>query len=301
MTKTQSTGIHRDVPFEKYLEWDAVSNSRLGLANRSLRHYQAGFQGDPTPAMRLGSFIHCGCLEVRKLMMRYVFMPDYSKFEENVTGNGERSFSKATKFVKSKEDAFRQLNADKEIISEDDYHKLLGIAQSLQDNPEVVRLLKQGESEVSIAWNDEATGLACKARCDWLHIADDHAVILDLKTTQDAKRFEDSILKYGYHRQAALYQRGVQAVTGKLATVYMLAVETTAPFACRVAPVDADTIAIGVTEVDELLARVAESIETGTWPSYANPESWRLPEWYTRKLATEPVELVMDDGEVVVV
>jgi hypothetical protein len=301
MTKTLQTGIHRDVDFETYLAWDAVSNSRLGLANRSAAHYRAGFQGEPTQPMRLGSFIHCGCLEVRKLMSRYVFMPDYSKFEENVTGNGERSFSKATKFVKTKEEAFRQLNADKEIIDEADYHKLLGIAQSLQDNAEVVRLLKRGESEVSLAWVDDATGLQCKARCDWLHIADDHAVILDLKTTQDAKRFPESMLKYGYHRQAALYQRGVQILTGKPATVYMLAVETTAPFACRVAPVDADAIAIGAAEVDELLATVAESVATDTWPSYANPESWRLPEWYTRKLSTEPVELVMEDGEVVVV
>jgi hypothetical protein len=250
--------------------------------------------------MTLGSLCHAGVLEPLAIVQRYTFMPDYSKDEENVTGSGERSFSKATKYVKTKEEAFRSVNRGKDIIEESDYHRMVGIATTLSSCPIMRGLLSAGRSEVSIVWDDATTGLRCKARCDWLDIGNDRCSLLDLKTTADASEFGRSIVRYGYHRQMAFYSRGVEIVTGHRPTAFIAAVETSAPFGHMVAPMDADALELGSREMDELLARVAESIATDTWPSYEHPESWKLPEWYTRKSA-EPVELVLEDGEVVVV
>lgn len=50
-------GIYLDVPFEDYLQWDAISNSKLSLANRSLAHFKAGWNDTESKALRLGSQI----------------------------------------------------------------------------------------------------------------------------------------------------------------------------------------------------------------------------------------------------
>jgi hypothetical protein len=293
-------GIYPNVPFDDYLAWDAVSSSRLRLAARSLAHYNAGFTSEPTPAMTLGTLCHAGVLEPLAIAKRFCFMPDYAAHPDNVTAKGERSWSAGTRFVAEMQENFKRLHHDKEIVSEDAYNKMVGIATTLSSCPIMRGLLSAGRSEVSIVWDDPTTGLRCKARCDWLDIGNDRCALLDLKTTADASEFGRSIVRYGYHRQMAHYARGVEVVTGHRPTAYIAAVETSAPFGHMVAPMDGDALESGSREIDELLARVAESIATDTWPSYEHPESWKLPEWYTRKSA-EPVELVLEDGEVVVV
>jgi len=105
--------------------------------------------------------------------------------------------------------------------------------------------------------------------------------------------FDKSIAKYGYHRQAAFYRRGVRAAFGVDSVPWLLAVETVEPFGNRVAPVDADAIAAGNSELDRLLSTVAECKASGDWPGYSNPERWSLPARYGR--SEEPLELTIGD------
>ncbi len=295
MSKNESCpppGIYHNVDFETYLTWDAISNSKLGLMAKSPAHYAAGFQGEPTKAMSLGSLAHCGILEPLAIAKRYTFCPKYSEHPDNVTANGERSFSASTKFVKSMEDQFRKLNHDKEIIAEADYLKMVGIAGTLSGCPIIRGLMSSGRPEVSIVFDEQSSGLRCKARADWLHVGKDSAVLLDLKTCADASEFERSIVRYGYHRQMAFYRRAVEVATGIRPAVFICAVETSAPFGHRVALVAPEAMVIGADEADELLARIADCSVAGEWPSYSHPDSWELPEWYRR---SQPVELTIGD------
>lgn len=276
--KCPDPGIYFDVPSADYFAWDAVSNSRLSLMARSPMHYKHGY-GEPTPAMRLGSLIHSGVLEPLSIAKRYVFMPDYSSHPHNVTANGERSFSSATKFVKSMQEQFTKLNHDKEIVSEGDFNTLLGIAASLTANTVTRELLRDGVAEASVVWIDEETGLLCKARVDWLKHKD--GKFCDLKTTVDASDFERSLYRYGYHRQMAFYRRGLLA-NGIDSEPWIMAVEKSAPFGCRAAPMDSAAVAVGNDDLDVLLNRVVECEQSGQWPGYANPESWALPDWADR-------------------
>lgn len=291
-------GIYFDVPFEEYLSWDFLSNSKLSLAKRSAAHYRQGFKAEPTPSMRLGSLVHCGALEPLAIAKRYTFMPNYAKHEGNCTANGERSYSSATKFVKSMEDQFRSLNHDKTIVSEDDYDKMIGIVSSLAGNELAKDLFRDGKPEVSIVWEDSATGLLCKMRADWLRSTNGNSgQVVDLKTTVDATEFGRAIARYGYHRQMAFYRRGINAVLGVDAEPWIIAVESSAPYGCRAAKLDATSLEIGESEVAELLAFVAECKALDSWPSYSNPESWSVPAWYLPKESFEDVELIVD-GEV---
>lgn len=277
-------GIYYDIPADDYFAWEAVSNSKLSLMNRSPMHYKHGF-GESTPAMRLGSLVHSGVLEPLSIAKRYVFMPDYSNHPENTTANGDRSFSGATKFVKQMQETFRRMHHNKEIVSEPEYDMMVGMATALVSNQAAKNLLREGVAEVSLVWVDPMSGLTCKSRIDWLDR--ESGRFCDLKTTMDAGEFERSIVKYGYHRQMAFYGRGLEA-NGINAEPWILATEKSAPYGCRTAPMDVVSISYGHKELDVLLQRVLDCQQSGQWPGYANPESWSCPDWYTRQQNPAP-------------
>lgn len=287
MTCCPAPGLYENVPAEDYFAWDAVSNSRLNLLRKSPKHYQFGFV-ESTGAMLLGTLVHSGVLEPLSIAKRYVFMPDYSNHPENVTGNGDRSFSSATKFVKSMQETFRRLHHDKEIVSEEQYNQMVGIATSLTENDIARQLLRDGKSEVSLVWDDPLTGLRCKARADWLK----PGVMVDVKTTMDAAEFERSIVRYGYHRQMAFYQRGLK-MHGIDVMPWIICVEKSAPFGCRCAPMEDAALKIGAKEIDGLLCQLVECQESNCWPGYPNPETWSCPDWY-RQQAEAPAESVSE-------
>lgn len=283
--------MYENVPAEDYFAWEAVSNSKLSLLKRSPKHYMHGF-GEETEAMRLGSLVHSGVLEPLAIAKRYVFMPDYSKHPENKTKSGDRSFAKVTDFVKQMEENFRQLNFDKEIVTEAQYNVMVGMATALADNEQAKQLLRDGKAEVAVVWNDQETGLRCKAKADWLK----PGIMADLKTTADASDFERSIGKYGYHRQMAFYCRGLMA-NGIEVEPWIICVEKSAPFGCRCAPMDSEALRIGAKEIDELLGLLVECQQNNHWPGYQNPSVWSVPEWYAKH---EQLELIVD-GETVLI
>jgi hypothetical protein len=284
-------GIYYDLSFADYLQVDAVSNSKLSLAARSAAHFKQGFGDETTPALRLGSLTHCGVLEPLQLSNRYVVEPAFASMPENVGKNGDRSYSHATTFVKEARKQFADANSRKTVVSQAEYDKVVGIATSLHKEAAVRALMSFGSPEVSLAWIDDATGLACKCRIDWLQLTAEWVRVVDLKTCRDPKRFESAIAEYGYHRQMAFYRRGIEAVLGKPSSAFLIAVETDAPYCSRTAKVSDEALKIGEQEVSDLLSLVAECKALNAWPGYTNPEAWELPAWKTRRNDDELVEI----------
>lgn len=290
---TPKPGIYEGIEPEEYFSWEAVSNSRLNRLKLSPMHYKHGFT-EPTDAMRLGTLVHNGVLEPRSLMKRYVYMPDYSKDPNNVTGTGARSFSSATTFVKTMEQRFLDLNKEKQIITEKEFDLMEGMANSLADCPPAKELLRDGKAELSLVWEDPC-GLLCKCRIDWLK----PGIMADLKTCVDAGEFERSIARYGYHRQMAFYQRGLEANGLADYRPWIVAVEKTAPFGVRCAPMAEEALAAGRREINELLALLIECQKSNNWPGYESPRQWMLPEWYMANAAGD-VELTVGGESVFV-
>lgn len=287
VSKCPEPGVYENVPPEDYFAWDAVSNSKLNLLRRSPMHYKHGYS-ESTPAMRLGSLVHSGVLEPLAIAKRYVFMPDYASHPDNKTAKGDRSFSSSTSFVKSMEDQFRKFHHDKEVVSEEDYNTMVGMATALSGNAVARDLLRDGRSEVSVVWIDEDTGLTCKARADWLR----PGVMVDLKTTQDVSEFERSVVRYGYHRQMAFYERGL-SFHGIEVTPWIIAVEKSAPYGSRCAPMAEAALDLGHRELSELLQLLLDCKERDSWPGYENPTAWELPAWYIERGETTDVELTI--------
>jgi exodeoxyribonuclease VIII len=272
-------GVYEDVEFDDYLSWDALSSSRLKLAATSLAHYKAGWQGEETPALRFGSLVHCGQLEPMALAKRYAVMPAFEKDEANVTSKGERTESKVSKYYKDKKKEFFKVNADKVVVPQEDFDQMLGCVKSICGNAEASRVLNgPGPVEVSVVWQDEATGLMCKGRYDKLNSADGY--FADLKTACDVARFRSAIINYGYHRQAAFYREGWRVLTGELLTPWLVPIEKSAPYGCCAAPVSPELIQQGWQLVSQDVQKVATALEKDEFPGYENPQEWVAPDWY---------------------
>lgn len=274
-------GVYYDMSFAEYLALRAISNSGLSRAKKSLRHYREAVQKETTPAMRLGSLVHCGRLEPLAVAERYVVMPEFEYDEANRTKGGEiPSSPRSTGYYKDKVKDFQRVNADKEVVTREEYDKMLGMVKSIAaDERASAWLNTSGFVEVSIVWIDEESGLTCKARID--HAAKDFSRISDLKTSGNAQKFANAIADWGYHRQMAHYSNGVKSLgLHESPECCLIAVESESPFCTRSAPMHEEDLVVGRQEVQRLLLDICEARQTNEWPGYTSPDYWRLPSWY---------------------
>lgn len=265
-----------DMPAAEYHTHHAVSNSQLSEIARSPAHFRARLDGArviaETPAMRLGTALHCAVLEPERFAAEYVGAPDF--------GDGR------TKAAKEAKAAFETEHAGKLVLSSDEHEAVLGMSASIASRKTPSFLLGRSiRREASVFWVDAETGIECRARPDAL--SDDSRVIVDIKTTDDASEgaFERSIAKWRYHVQAAFYLDGVEAATGTRPDAFaFFVVERSAPYACAFYVLDADALNIGQRDYRARLSALKECRANKQWPGY--PDELRivsLPAWAKRE------------------
>jgi hypothetical protein len=288
-------GIYEDVSFGDYNQWRAISNSAMGLLEKSPRHFQRGERSESTKDQRLGELCHVGVLEPNAFAQRYIVQPPFHLDPCNVKADGAPSDSRATKYCREKEREFAEAHADREIVDKATYESMLAMVVELTENDHARRHLNdRGPVEVSIVW-DELTEhghtVRCKARLD--KVALDLGAIVDLKKCQDALRFGRDIAYRKYHRQLAHYQSGWAALNGgELLDVVLVAYETTPPATVLSAQLDEIALIEGREQRDKLLALYVRCLVSDQWPTLPNPSEWTLPEW-----ALSPAFLVGSAGE----
>jgi hypothetical protein len=277
MTDTPPPGIYENVPFNEYSGWQAVSNTALSRAERSMQHYhQRTVWDEPTPAMRLGSLIHCGKLEPLAMMERYVVMPPFERTVRR-PGGGEYQNPKASAAYKAEVAEFERQNSGREIVLQSEFDRLIGAVQALSSNAQAKRYLEgDGPTEVSFIWRDPLTGVLCKGRADKLNMKE--GVVADLKTTENASDFEWTIKKRRYHRQAAFYVDGIAVLTGVQLGFALVVAETESPFLVRASRMSERTLRAGRLNYQFFLQQIAECQQSGVWPGYSDPDEWDLPE-----------------------
>jgi hypothetical protein len=153
-------------------------------------------------------------------------------------------------------------------------------------------LFTEGKPEQTVVWDEG--GIACRARLDWLH--DTYAAVDDLKTTSRSaspESFSKTLYTMGYHVQARLYQRAVQAVTGILPEFRFVVAETSAPYAVSVFSLAPAGVALADTQIDYVLSLWKRCLETDSWPAYpdricyAEPPGWAESQWLEREYREE--------------
>lgn len=275
--------VIRGLEFDRYLDIDAVSNSRMKLFDKSELHYFTNPSFEATRSMNIGTMTHTALLEPSEYVVRYVPAPAGMRMDKR---------------TKAYQGFLETVPAGCEVVSTRDFRLALEIARRIRETPTLVKFFADNcESELTIIWTDTATGLRCKCRIDkWCP----GIGALDLKTTQDCtpREFAWSARKYGYFQQRAFYGRGIKAAqkAGKLAAApddfYFLAVETGQVLAHALYKVPEVEAFHFDSVVSDRLDTIAECTKTGIWPGPNGVSGEPLALEYPGRLCYDNDEIV---------
>lgn len=190
---------------EYYSDNEYVTNSMLGLLNKSPQHllrYMQGHQQE-SKALDIGKAFHTMVLEPAKLD------------NEVVVFDGKTRRGKVW-------DEFSLTNSEKTIVSTSEWNMINNMSNVLFENEEAMKFISESKHEVVEVWKDDKWlgpnptnyKVDCKGKADMVMMnADGKKVLIDLKTTRDSslEAFRRSAYNYGYDRQAAFYLDGFDA------------------------------------------------------------------------------------------
>lgn len=267
------TATKEYIPFSEYVARPEVNNGWLKEMDKSALHFETSHLRpyQDTAPKKIGRPIHTSVLE-----------PD--RFDTSVlVWRGGFTQGKDPKPTKSKNSldykklAARAKAEDKEILDESEVVLCQNVRRAIFKHPEASKYLTGGEAEVSIFW-DHPIGVRCKLRADYLR----GDCFSDLKSAIDVgfDGFGRAANKFEYHVQGAMYQDGIEALTGKRLPFYIVAVEKNEPFDVVVYEVPDVALDLGRAIYEDRLRKVRDCRATGFWPGVsARPVTLELPNW----------------------
>ena len=211
---------------------------------RSPMHYHA-YRDDmaATPAMQLGTAVHRAVLDG----------------ELPVVYPGAVRRGKAW-------EQFQADHVNDNIVTEAESHKIMGMCASVQAHPEAVRVLT-GERERYIEWTYQ--GRAVRSTPDVIG----DGFVTDLTTTvnADPERFKWDAVRRLYHAQLAFYAEAVRSSgLGEPRQAYIVAVESSAPYAVSVLRLTPDALDIGGRLCHQWMEQVRACEAANHWPGYSD-------------------------------
>jgi hypothetical protein len=238
-----------------------ISCSKLKTLLRSPAHYHRSLSApreDSTPAQNIGTSLHTAVLEP------HLFDASTALWE-----SGRRA---------GKEwEAFKLAMDGKVILNVDEMRSVVGMRDAINsyempDQPGVQlgSMIARGESEKTIYWVDEETGILCKIRADNLFLPH---VTFDLKTCGDSRPdgfLRTQALKLDYDLQAAMYSEGVRAYSGLSVPFCFIAVETENPHGVWLHETGPGTqfYENGMRKFRYALRQLKRCRESNVWPIY---------------------------------
>lgn len=276
---------------EYHADRTAVSKSWLDKINQSpahLRYYLDNPQESKSKALAFGSLSHSFILEDD--ISHYVVTPEFSCASNagkqayydylkvlNPSGFEELIYNTKAKPLRCDLDNFltQTLKAQGKIAcTEADLKIAHAVRDAIRSHEAASLLLCKGQAEVTSFYEDQDTGVLCKARADWYR--SDLGWIVDLKSTANAspKEFERSIANYRYHVQPAHYMPAFEAEK-----FFFIAFEKTPPYA--VAVYDAEQLLEhGRLHRNHNLIHYRRCVDANHWPAYSNEiQILSLKEW----------------------
>lgn len=271
-------GLYPGIPCDAYQRIDGVNQSALKDARTPAHIYESlnGEPDAPTAAMVLGSALHARLLEMTTAATLIIDGPINDKTGKpfGVDTNAYRDFAAQ--------------HPGKIILSGDGRAQLDGMAEAVMRHDLARRLIESaGETEVSMVWDDPATGVRCKGRLDKFVRG---VLAVDVKTTANAspEAWSRAVHDYGYHIQSEFYGRGMDANEIGGTPFGFLCVENTPPYGVVIYDIEPESMAVAKHHVDRALAMVAACQKAGAWPGY--PETVQqigIPLWALKRFEEE--------------
>lgn len=179
--------VDHDLPMREYQAQPELSASDIKAINENPDRWKRtrGRERQPTPAMILGSATHA------------MILGD----DDDVVALDVENFR--TVDARTARDA--ALAEGKYPLTNEQHDQARAMAEAAKRNPDVARMIRNGQSEVSFFTEDPITGQPMRGRVDWV---DEPALrIVDFKTTDsaDPEKFARHAGNMRYHVSAAHY------------------------------------------------------------------------------------------------
>lgn len=164
------------------------------------------------------------------------------------------------------------------------------MAESVRAHDVAPLLFQGGAAEVSAFWVDEATGVKCKARFDYL--PEKHAgrrlIVPDLKSavSADPREFAAAAARYGYLLQQIHYSNAIRHLGIDDDPAFLFVVcEKEPPHLVNVGQfADEMTLRLSAAALDKALRLYRECLETDTWPGWSGVTDLSVPAWHLYQL-----------------
>lgn len=161
-----------------------------------------------------------------------------------------------------------------------DWDLVHAMAKELHAHPIAPKLFTRGEPEKTLVWRDEATGVLCRAKADWLRPDG----VVDYKTAHVAGvgALPKVVYDRGYHIQAAFYLRGFRVLHPSVEPFFVFSgQEKEGPYLVQVFQLTDRALAEGDRKCTEALALYAKCAADDDWPGYPADEIplIDLPAW----------------------
>lgn len=245
-----------NMPSEAFYQAGGLSKSSLWLMyKKSPMHFKCAQIQKKTPALDIGRALHCAVLEPELFEKQYIRGPIDRR------GN---------KWIEAKEIADKE---NKTLLVDNDYEEVLRMMDATFKNPYFSRyIMGKTSSEVSLFWQDEFSGIQCKARLDSFN--QDTGVILELKTSHNAspQMFKKEVIERGYNVQEVMYSSGARSAGLNAADFMFFVIEKEPPYATAVYRLSDELYSSGKKIYDEMLMRYKLCLQNQSWPSYGNDE-----------------------------
>jgi len=256
-----------------YRAIDAVNISTLkDLIRLSPKHYQHRLRSPrpDSPALAFGRLVHVAVLEPDDLEARYCVEPDFGDLR--------------TKAARTARDEWRDAHAGIECVSQEWWDKARAMADAVRGDELAASYLATGSPEVTLTWDDEETGIACKGRVDWIAgPIGVHTAIVGLKTTRtiSVDAFARGAVGYGYSPAWAFYSDGYERCYGRAIPSVEIVVESEPPHDVVCYEIPEEEFDEGRVEYRDALAQLDRCRRHDTWPGVSGGRllTFRRPKW----------------------
>jgi hypothetical protein len=243
----------------------SLSHSKLSCLAQNPMEFKMRYVDDPptlppkeSDAFAMGHAVHCIALEPEKFDERFAVAP---KVDRRTTAGKV---------------AWAEYLADcegKTVLDEQDHADAIACVQALNNHAEFATIMAQPK-RVEVPFEFDLFGHRFKAKPDC--IVDSMRLIVDIKTTDDASphRWQWSAVDYGYHRQAWIYQKAIEAACGAVYRFIFAVIEKPKPSTRGIPPtvalyeLDADTIGMGYQDTRSLVQDYEDRTANGWWQQY---------------------------------
>lgn len=227
---------------------------------------------EPSKKFDVGSAVHS-----RVLGTGYEAVPIPAEY---LASNGAASTTAAKTFI-------AEVRAAGKIpLKESEFQPINDMAEAVLANPSAVALFAQeGMAEASVFANDPDTGVACRARFDFLPEQKERRIVaVDVKTAVDASPagFEKAVANHGYDTQRGHYLDVLKWATGEMPHGFepeflFVVIEKEPPYLTAVYQLTPQWSNMGHTKAAHARALYAEAVETGVWTGYPTDINFIAP------------------------